>query len=54
MLAKLSQVQKKRYANIERELLAVIFGCIRFHTYIYGARFTIQSTSHWRIFNTRT
>ena len=24
-----------RYANIERELLAVVFGCERFHTYLY-------------------
>ena len=25
-----------RYANIERELLAVLFGCRKFHTYLYG------------------
>ena len=24
------------YANIERELLAVVYGCERVHTYIYG------------------
>ena len=34
---------EKRYANIERELLAVVFGCTRFHTYIYGAQFTVES-----------
>ena len=32
---------EKRYANIERELLAVVFGCTRFHTYIYGSKFTV-------------
>ena len=30
-----------RYANIEREMLAVVFGCERFHTYLYGSNFTI-------------
>ena len=34
---------EERYANIERELLAVVFGCERFHTYIYGSHFTIIS-----------
>lgn len=34
---------EQRYANIERELLAVVFGCTRFHTYIYGSRFTVES-----------
>ena len=32
-----------RYANIEREMLAVVFGCERFHTYVYGTRFTVES-----------
>ena len=27
---------EQRYANIECELLAVVFGCERFHTYIYS------------------
>ena len=31
------------YANIERELLTVIFACIRFNTYLQGRRFTVQS-----------
>ena len=32
-----------RYANIEREMLAVVFGVKRFCTYIYGQSFTIKS-----------
>ena len=28
---------ESRYANIERELLAVVYGCEKFHTYLYGA-----------------
>ena len=31
------------YANIERELLAVVFACIRFNTYLQGRKFTVQS-----------
>ena len=34
---------EKRYANIEREMLAVVFGGERFHNYVYGTRLTIQS-----------
>ena len=32
-----------RYVNIEREMLAVVFGVERFCTYIYGQSFTIES-----------
>ena len=32
-----------RYANIEREMLAVVFGYERFHAYVYGTRFTVES-----------
>ena len=32
-----------RYANIEREMLAVVFGCERFHTYVFGKSVTIES-----------
>ena len=39
----------KRYANIERELLAVVFGAERFHTYVYGKDSPWKAiTSHWR------
>ena len=31
------------YANIEREVLAVVFACIRFNTYLQGRHFTVQS-----------
>ena len=34
---------EQRYANIEREMLAVVFGYTRFHTYIYGKQYTVQS-----------
>lgn len=30
-----------RYANIERELLAVVYGCERFHIYLFGSPFTV-------------
>ena len=32
-----------RYANIEREMLAVVFGCERLHTYVFGKSVTIES-----------
>ena len=34
---------ESRYENIERELLAVIFGGERFHTCVYGKEFRIES-----------
>ena len=34
---------KSRYANIERELLAVVYGCERFHTYLFGRSFVAES-----------
>jgi len=32
---------EKRYACIERELLAIVFGVNRFHTYLYGRQFRV-------------
>ena len=34
---------ERQYANIEREMLAAVFGAERFHTYIYGRSFMIKS-----------
>ena len=34
---------QKRYAMIEKELLAVVFGCERFHQYIYGEEILLES-----------
>ena len=35
-----------RYANIEREMLAVAWGCIKFHHYLHGRKFVCQ-TDHY-------
>ena len=32
-----------RNANIEREMLAVVFGCLKYHHYLYGRRFVCKS-----------
>ena len=34
---------ESRYANIERELLAVVFACMQFNTYLQGTEFTVES-----------
>ena len=34
---------ERRYANIERELLAVVYGCERFHHFIFGKEFIVES-----------
>ena len=31
------------YANIERELLAIVYSCEKFHTYLYGRTFTVET-----------
>ena len=37
------------YANIKRELLAIMYGCEKFHTYLYSRTFLVkQTTNHWR------
>lgn len=37
---------QKRYAQIEKELLAIVFACERFHQYIYGQKNVIVDSDH--------
>lgn len=37
---------EENYANIERELLAIVFACERFHQYIYGKKDVVVNTDH--------
>ena len=34
---------ERRYANIERELLAIVWGAQKFHTYVYGRRVIVET-----------
>ena len=34
---------EQNYAQIKRETLSVVFGCERFHEYVYGREFIIQN-----------
>ena len=34
---------QKKYAQIEKELLAIVFGCDKFHDYIYGRTVVVES-----------
>ena len=34
---------QQRYSQIEKELLAVLNGCKKFHYYIYGTKFTVET-----------
>ncbi|RVE62485.1 hypothetical protein OJAV_G00157530 [Oryzias javanicus] len=34
---------QKRYAQIEKELLAIVFGCEKFHQYLYGRHVHVES-----------
>lgn len=31
-----------RYANIEKELLTVVYGCEKIHNYLYGIKFIVE------------
>ena len=37
---------EKRYAQIEKQLLAIVFSCDRFHTYVYGRKEVNIETTH--------
>ncbi|XP_045458516.1 uncharacterized protein K02A2.6-like [Melitaea cinxia] len=37
---------QKRYAQIEKEMLAIVFACERFHQYIYGQSRVVVETDH--------
>lgn len=41
--SKLLNGTEQNYAQIEKELYAVLYGCKRFHEYIYGRHITVQS-----------
>ena len=32
-----------RYANIERKKIAIVYGCEKFHTYLFGHSFTVHT-----------
>lgn len=34
---------QQQMAQIEKELYAIVFGCLRFHQYIYGSRITVET-----------
>ena len=34
---------ESQYANIERKMLAVVFGCERFHNFLFGQDFIVES-----------
>ena len=34
---------ESRYVNIERELLAVVYVCERFYTFLFGRQFTVHT-----------
>lgn len=36
-------ITQERYAQIEKELLAIQFGCEKFHQYVYGHRVTVHT-----------
>lgn len=34
---------QQKYAQIEKETLAIVFGCEKFHQYVYGRHFVVES-----------
>ena len=41
--SKALSLAEMRYANIEREMLVVVFGYLKYHHYLYGRRFVCRS-----------
>lgn len=41
--SKLLNSKEQNYAQIEKELYAVLYGCKRFHEYLYGRKITVES-----------
>lgn len=39
----LSPTQKKSWAQIEREMYAIVFGCVKFHQYIFGKKVLVET-----------
>ena len=48
--AKARTGEQINYAQIEKELQAIVFGCERFHSYIYGREVTVE-TDHKPLFD---
>ena len=34
---------EKHYVQIEKELLAIVYGCTKFHQFVYGKRARVQT-----------
>ena len=34
---------QKKWAQIEKEMLAIVFGCSRFHQYVYGKKVIVET-----------
>ena len=39
----ITSIKVTRYAQIEKETLAIVFGCVKFHQYIFGKIITVQT-----------
>lgn len=44
-------VSEQRYAQIEKEMLAIVFACEKFHTFIYGHGNVVLNTDHKPLIN---